>query len=109
MSRRDKSCPRMSEDSKIVGTGESVPAEVQRIVSLANSGNLDGATELAKSLRDERLARESWRVIALANANLQRFGAALHAIDLALGFAPDSPQLRLDRGLLLEADGRPDE
>lgn len=99
----------MSEESKVASASGGVPADVQRIVSLANSGDLDGATELAKSLRDEPVARESWRAIAMANANLQRFGAALDAIDRALRFDPDSPPLRLDRALLLEADGRADE
>jgi uncharacterized protein (TIGR02466 family) len=87
----------------------SVPVELQRIVSLANSGDLERAADLAESLRDETVARESWRILAAANANVQRFDAAMHAIERALAFGPNSQQLRLERALILEADGRANE
>src|SRR4051794_6964176 len=105
MSGRDKSCPRMNEEPNATQTRPDVPVELQRIVSFANSGDLASASAAAKSLRDEAMAREAWRVIAAVNANLQRFGAALEAIDSALESGPESALLRLERALLLERAG----
>jgi tetratricopeptide (TPR) repeat protein len=99
----------MNEERKSAQRPSGVPVELQRIVSLANSGDLAGAGAAAKSLRDGSMAREAWRVIAGVNANLQRFDAALHAIDSALHFDPGSPPLRLERALLLERAGRASE
>ncbi len=99
----------MNEDLKATQTRSRVPVELQRIVSLANNGELEKAAELIKSLRDHSLARESWRTLAAANANLQRFGAALDAIDSALRIEPDSESLQLERALLLGRAGHADE
>src|SRR5690348_14497103 len=99
----------MNEEMKSAQSPGPVPAELQRIVSLVNSGDLETARELTKSLRDARMACESWRLLATANANLQRFTAALDAIDSALQVAPDSAPLRLERALLLGRAGRADE
>jgi uncharacterized protein (TIGR02466 family) len=79
---------------------------MQLIVSLANSGRLDEAAVMARSLRDSTMSCEAWTRIAAANANLQRFGAALDALGRALEWDQNSRPLRLQRALLLERAGR---
>src|SRR4051812_43324356 len=109
MSWRDRICPRMSNENTAVPSSPATPVDLQRIVFLLNAGDLDAAASAAKSLRDATLAREAWRLIASANANLQRFDFALSALDRALDFDKGALPLRLERALLLEADGRGDE
>jgi tetratricopeptide (TPR) repeat protein len=96
----------LTEERTFAAQPYGVPAELQRVVSLANSGHLEGAAAAAKVLRDPDMAREAWRVISAANANLQRFDAALDALDLALRLSPGSAPLALERALLLERAGR---
>lgn len=109
MSWRDKKCPRMNSENLSSNAHREWPAELQHIVSLANSGDVDGAALAAKSVSDAALAREAWRIVASANANLQRFGPAVSALENALVNDPESLPLRLEHALLLEADGRSDE
>lgn len=61
---------------------------------------------MARSLRDTAMSRDAWAAIATANANLQRFGAALEAIGRALDRDQNSRPLRLQRALLLDRAGR---
>ncbi len=63
----------------------------------------------AERIADNAVSAEAWRVISQANANLQRFGAALVAIENALRMSPGSRVMRLERAQLLEQLGRPAE
>ncbi|HUQ10200.1 MAG TPA: putative 2OG-Fe(II) oxygenase [Steroidobacteraceae bacterium] len=94
-------------DARITSSGvPDTTGTLQLVVSLANSGRLDEATVVARSLPDSSMSREAWSLIAAANANLQRFGAALDAIGCALDQDQNSRSLRLQRALLLERAGR---
>src|SRR5688572_2025749 len=106
MSRQDRKCPQMSDVPDPSTPAPKGTGTLQLVVSLINNGDLDGAAVAARSLGDSDNCREAWALIASANANLQRFGAALGALEKALQFAPGSRPLRLQRALLLERDGR---
>jgi tetratricopeptide (TPR) repeat protein len=84
-------------------------ASLQLIVSHAASGNLDAADEIATTIVDKAIAAEAWRVVSQAKANMQRFVAAVSAIDLALQHQPESRPLRLERAVLLERGGLADQ
>ena len=99
----------MRDDSKSPATGTLPAGTLQLVVSLANSGDVDGAAVAARTLRDRILSREAWVVVATANAKLQRFEAAQEALGLALQYDPDSRPLRLQRALMLEHAGHHSE
>lgn len=80
---------------------------MQLIVSLVNTARFDEATVAARSLRDTTLSRDAWALIASANANLQRLGAALDAVGFAVDRDQSSRSRRLQRALRLEGAGRP--
>jgi uncharacterized protein (TIGR02466 family) len=96
----------MSDDSNSAATGTSPAGTLQLVVSLANSGDVEGAAVAARTLRDRILSREAWVVVATANANMQRFEAAQEALGLALQYDPGSRPLRMQRALILERAGR---
>src|SRR5690348_15527867 len=106
MSRRDRKCPRMSDESFTASGGSRSAGTLQPIVSLIKSGDLDAAGVAARSLGDSALSCEAWALIASANANLQRLVPALEALQNALEYDPGSRPLRLQRALLLERAGR---
>jgi tetratricopeptide (TPR) repeat protein len=81
-------------------------AQLQLVVSLASSGDVDAASAKAASIRDRTLASEAWFAISRANANMQRLEQALESIEIALGNRPDAALLRLERARLIEACGR---
>jgi tetratricopeptide (TPR) repeat protein len=84
-------------------------AQLQLVVSLIRQGNLDLAMAEATRMTDNVIAAEAWRALGLANANLQRFDAALLAIENASHRQPKSRFLRLDRAHILEQQGRLEE
>src|SRR5687767_12688167 len=79
---------------------------LQHVVSKAIAGDFDAASEVALTIGDSKLACEAWRVLSRANANMQRFGAARSAIDIALQHRPESPDVRLERALVMEQQGQ---
>jgi tetratricopeptide (TPR) repeat protein len=81
-------------------------AKVQLLVSLASGGELDAACSVASTISDREMACEAWRNLSRANANMQRFDAALAAIDIALQHRPESADIRLERALVMEQQGR---
>lgn len=87
-------------------TASDEHARLQLIVSLASAGDLDGAAAQASSIEDKTLAIEAWLAIGRVNANLQRLGAAIFAIENALQLDPESVRLRLEFALLLERQER---
>jgi tetratricopeptide (TPR) repeat protein len=99
----------MSDESFTSPRVPQTTGTLQLVVSLANSGRLDEAAVAARSVRDTTMSRDAWVAIASANANLQRFGAALDAIGFALERDQNSRPLRLQRALLLERAGRAGE
>jgi tetratricopeptide (TPR) repeat protein len=82
---------------------------LQLVVSHATAGNVDAAEEIAATIVDKAIAAEAWRVVSQVKANMQRFVAAVSAIDLALQHQPDSRVLHLERALLLERSGFADQ
>lgn len=82
---------------------------LQLVVSLANSGKLDAAEDLARRIQDKAIAVEAWRLLSSANANLQRLEPARSAIETALRMFPGTPALRFQRALVLEAQEQIDE
>ena len=82
---------------------------LQLIVSHAASGRLPEAVTEASTISDKAIAIEAWRVIARTKANTQRFGAAREALDSALRLDPGSRELRFERALFLEQEGRTGE
>lgn len=95
MSERNPTAPR---------AGDDVP-DLQAIVSLAANGEIAEAMAKAARISDSHVAIEAWRVLSVANANLQRWDAAVFAIDNALRFDPVSRPLRWSRAQLLEQHG----
>jgi tetratricopeptide (TPR) repeat protein len=95
----------MSDEPFTTLAGTPRAGTLQLVVSLVNSGDLENAAVAARSLRDSAMALEAWALIASANANLQRFGAARNAVECALHLAPDSRPLRLQRALFMERGG----
>jgi tetratricopeptide (TPR) repeat protein len=87
-------------------TQSKIDDRIQLIVSLTVSGNFAEAGKEALAISDQDIAAEAWQVIARANANMQRTGAALQALEIALQYVPNSRPLRLERALLLEREGR---
>lgn len=83
--------------------------ELQLIVSLATSGDLDAASARAAALSDRTIAIEAWRAISQTNANLQRLHAAALCLGNALRLDPISPVLRLEMALIEERRGHHDE
>jgi tetratricopeptide (TPR) repeat protein len=80
-------------------------ASLQLIVSLANAGDRGAAVAEARSLVDNDVAAEAWRLLSEFNANLQRWDEALSDLQIALQHNPGSPTLRLRRALLHEQRG----
>ncbi len=80
-------------------------ASLQLVVSLANSGDLDAAQNVAKAIQDKDIAAAAWEYVARANANMQRPDAARYAIEMALKNLPAAPGLRFRRALILDAQG----
>jgi len=78
---------------------------LQLVVSLANAGRLDEAEVQARNIRDKVISAGAWRLLSLANANSQRLERARHAIEMALGSCPGTPELRFERALILELQG----
>ncbi len=87
-------------------TPSNVDPRLQLIVSLTVSGNFAEAGKKALAIAEQDIAAEAWRLIARANANMQRTGAALEALEIALQYVPVSRPLRLERALMLEREGR---
>jgi tetratricopeptide (TPR) repeat protein len=88
---------------------EESSRSLQLVVSLANDGELEAAARAAQAIQDKDSAAEAWRLLCLANANLQRFDAARYAIENALLHRPGDANLRFERALLLETGGLPTE
>ena len=59
----------------------------------------------ARSIADNDVAAEAWRLLSEFNANLQRWDEALADLEIALQHKPGSRALRLRRALLLEQRG----
>ena len=95
----------MSEKAPTSVPAAGTPAQLQAIVSLASSGDLERAVAEARVIADSDVAIEAWRFLSEVNANLQRWDEAVAAIENALRFAPGSRRLRLARALLLEQRG----
>jgi tetratricopeptide (TPR) repeat protein len=87
-------------------TQSNVDDRLQLIVSLTVNGKIAEAGKEALAITDQDIAIEAWKVIARANANMQRTDAALRALEIALQYVPNSRPLRLERALMLERDGR---
>jgi len=90
-------------------TSSADQAKLQLIVSHASTGNLDAAVAIAPTVEDKAISAEAWRLIARANANMQRFDEALWALEIAVTRQPGSRPLRLERALLLAQCGRADQ
>jgi tetratricopeptide (TPR) repeat protein len=78
---------------------------LQLIVSMATSGDLESASRLASTMRNEALACEAWVLLSRINANSQRFDAARATIEIALQHQPASPVLHFERAILMEQQG----
>ena len=74
---------------------------LQLVVSLASSGQLETAAEIARLLLDKTIASEAWRHVSRVNANTQRWNEARSAIEIALQHRPDAAEIRLERAILL--------
>jgi len=79
---------------------------LQAIVLFAENGDLDSAAREAAAVLDRGLADEAWLILSRVNANSQRWGAALAALDKALEYHPDSLPVRLERALIMEMQGQ---
>ena len=84
---------------------EDPRAQLQLVVSLANTGDLDGAMAAARRIRDKPVAAEAWHSLSQINANMQRWDEALSDMEIALQHDPDSRPLRLARARLLAQQG----
>jgi len=84
-------------------------ARLQLVVSHASTGNLEAAVAIAATIVDKANSAEAWACVARVNANMQRFEAALSALDIALGQLPGSRPLRLERAGLLAQCGLADQ
>jgi tetratricopeptide (TPR) repeat protein len=80
-------------------------ASLQLVVSLANSGDLVAAQNVAKAIQDKDIAAQAWAHLSRANANTQRLEAARYAIEMALKNLPGAPDLRFQRAQILDAQG----
>jgi tetratricopeptide (TPR) repeat protein len=83
-------------------------AQLQLVVSHASTGNLAAAMAIAPTIVDKAISAEAWRHLARVNANMQRFDAALSALEIALNQQPGSRLLRFERALLLAQGGLAD-
>jgi predicted Zn-dependent protease len=93
----EKSTSRMSADQARLA--------LQRIVFLAQSGDLSAAATAAGSIADSVVATEAWRVLSEMNANSQRWTEARSCLEIALQHQPISRPLRLQHALLLQQEG----
>jgi tetratricopeptide (TPR) repeat protein len=105
MSRQAMKCRVMSEKSDIEAGTPGASSQLQDIVYIAETGDIPAATAKARELRDSSVAGRAWRFLSDLNANLQRWGEALEAIDIALQHSPESRDLRQQRAVLLELSG----
>jgi predicted Zn-dependent protease len=80
-------------------------AQLQLIVSLATAGDRPGALAEARTITDNHVAAEAWRLLSEINANLQRWEVALSDLEIALQHQPGSRLLRLRHALLREQRG----
>src|SRR6476646_2761841 len=106
MSRRVMKCRVMSEKNPSEGVDRVPAQQLQLIVSLATSGNLEGAAAEVRKIVDRSVAAQAWRVLSGTNANMQRWNAALEALEIALQHDPGSRPIRLERAVLLERCGQ---
>ena len=83
--------------------------QLQLIVSLVTSGQLETAAKAAEMVLDKTLACEAWRQISRAYANTQRWDEAQSTLEIALQHRPDLTELRLERAIVLAQRGRADE
>jgi len=95
----------MDENTPLPPLAAEAHRRLQLIVSLALSGNREGAVAEANSLVDKAVAAEAWRSLAEINANTQRWDDARADIETALRHQPFSRSLRLSRALLAERQG----
>lgn len=105
MSREAKNVVPHNEIQRWSVNGGTSDTDLQTIVFLVKSGEMDAAARAAASLQDKDIAASAWRQIARGNADLQRFEPALRALETALHFQPESPDLRLERAAILESSG----
>ena len=83
--------------------------QLQLVVSHASTGNLEAAEAIAATIVDKASGAEAWACVARVNANMQRFDAALSALEIALKHQPGSRPLRLERARLLAQCGFADQ
>jgi tetratricopeptide (TPR) repeat protein len=95
----------MSEKPAFSSPAANAQQLLQTIVSKAVSGNLAAAEAAARSIADNHVAAEAWRLLSEINANTQRWAAAREALEIALQHRPDSRDLRLRRAQLIEQQG----
>lgn len=95
----------MSEKATFSAPAGNAQKFLQTIVSKALSGDFPAAEAAARSIADNHVAAEAWRLLSEINANTQRWAAAREALEIALQHRPDSRDLRLRRALLNEQQG----
>lgn len=78
---------------------------LQLVVSLAQAGRLDEAEAHAGNIQDKVISASAWRVLSLAHANSQRLDRARRAIETALALCPGTPEMRVERAMILEQQG----
>jgi len=83
--------------------------QLQLVVSLASTGNLEEAMATTATIVDTAKRAEAWMCVSRANANMQRFEAALSAVEIALNELPGSRPLRFERARLLALCGLADQ
>jgi tetratricopeptide (TPR) repeat protein len=96
----------MNEKPTSPGQANRAQLLLQDIVSKALTGNMRDAESAARSLPDNDVAAEAWRLLSEINANLQRWPAARDAIEIALQHRPGARDLRLRRAQLAAEQGR---